>query len=249
MALGSKHATAALLGALALGLVALAGCGSAGTTLEGAPAYTVTASGTGTSQAVPDTAEMSFGVTTMSSNAKSALDDAAKIAEQIAAAVKKQGIADEDIQTRDVSVYPQSTDQNGKQVITGYQASLSVQVKVRDIAKLGEVISAANDAGANTISGPSFTIADPAPARAEAIDEAVADARTSAEAMAKAAGKSVGEVLSISLSDVGMVGPMYRSADTAEAAKSVPIEPGQLDITANVVVVFELESPRSSTRP
>ena len=112
---------------------------------------------------------------------------------------------------------------------------------MRDIAKLGEVISAANDAGANTISGPSFTIADPAPARAEAIDEAVADARTSAEAMAKAAGKSVGEVLSISSSDVGMVGPMYRSADTAEAAKSVPIEPGQLDITANVVVVFELK--------
>ena len=182
---------------------------------------------------------MSFGVATTSSNAKTALDDAAKIAEQIAAAVKKQGIADEDIQTRDVSVYPQSTDQNGKQVITGYQASLSVQVKVRDIAKLGEVISAANAAGANAGSGPSFTIADPASVRAKALDEAVADARKSAEAMAKAAGKSVGEVLSISSSDAGsVVGPMY---DTAGAAKSVSIEPGQLDITATVVVVFELK--------
>ena len=207
MAFGNRYATAALLAALALALVALAGCGERhpGTSSTGAAANTVTASGTGTTQAAPDTAEMSFGVTTMSSNAKSALDDAAKIAEQITAAVKKQGIAAEDIQTRDVSVYPQTTDQNGKQVITGYQASLSVQVKVRDIAKLGEVISAANDAGANTISGPSFTIADPAPVRAEAIDEAVADARKSAEAMAKAAGKSVGEVLSISSSDAGPV--------------------------------------------
>ena len=60
--------------------------------------------------------------------------------------------------------------------------------------------------------------------------------------MAEAAGKSVGEVLSMSSSDVGMVsGAMYSQADMAGAAKAVPIEPGQLDITANVVVVFELE--------
>ena len=216
--------------------------GRPATTTAGAAANTVTASGAGTTQAVPDTAEMSFGVTTMSPNAKSALDEASKGAEQIASALKKQGIADEDIQTQDVSVYPQTVDQNGKQVITGYQASLNVRVKVRDISKLGEIISAANAAGANDISGPTFTIDDPAPARAKAIDEAVADARKSAEAMAKAAGKSVGEVLSMSSSDVGSVpGPMYGASDVAGAAKSVPIEPGQLDITANVVVVFELK--------
>ena len=244
MALRNRYATAALLAALALALVVLAGCGTAGTTTAAGATTTntVTASGAGTAQAAPDTAEMSFGVTTMSANAKSALDEASKVAEQIASAVKKQGVADEDIQTQDVSVYPQTVDQDGKQVITGYQASLSVRVKVRDIAKLGEVISAANAAGANNISGPTFTIDDPAPARAEAIDEAVADARKSAEAMAEAAGKSVGEVLSMSSSDVGMVsGPMYSEADMAGAAKDVPIEPGQLDISASVVVVFELK--------
>ena len=202
----------------------------------------MTASGTGTTQAVPDTAEMSFGVTTTSPNAKAALDEASKGAEQIASAVKKQGIAAEDIQTQNVSVYPQTVDQNGKQVITGYQASLNVTVKVRDISKLGEVISAANAAGANDISGPTFTVGDPAPARAKAIEAAVADARKSGEAMAKAAGKSVGAVLSMSSSDVGMVpGPLYGAAGMAGAVKSVPIEPGQLDITANVVVVFELK--------
>ncbi len=242
MTLRNRYATAALLTALALALVALAGCGEASNTPAGAAANTVTASGAGTTQAVPDTAEMSFGVTTMSSNAKSALDEASKSAEQIASAVKKQGIAGEDIQTQDVSVYPQTVDQDGKQVISGYQASLSVQVKVRDISKLGEVISAANAAGANDISGPTFTIDDPAPARAKAIDEAVADARKSAEAMATAAGKSVGEVLSMSSSDVGLVaGPMYGTSDMAGAAREVPIEPGQLDITASVVVVFELK--------
>jgi uncharacterized protein YggE len=243
MALRNRYAVAALLAALSLVLAVLAGCGTAGTTATagGDVATTVTASGAGTAQAVPDTAEMYFGVSTTSPNAKSALDEAAKVAEQIAAAVKEQGVAGEDIQTQDVSVYPQTVDQDGKQIITGYQASLSVRVKVRDIATLGEVISAANAAGANTISGPSFTVADPAPARAEAIDEAVADARKSAEAMAAAAGKSVGEVLSMSSSDVGMPGPMYRAAGMDAAAESVPIEPGQLDISASVVVVFELE--------
>ena len=243
MTLRNRHASVALLAALALALVALAGCGdTTNTTTSGAAANTVTASGAGTTQAVPDTAEMSFGVTTMSPNAKSALDDASKSAEQIAAAVKKLGIADKDIQTQDVSLYPQTVDQDGKQVITGYQASLSVRVKVRDIAKLGEIISAANAAGANAISGPTFFVDDPAPARAEAIDEAVADSRKSAEAMAKAAGKSVGAVLSMSSSDVGLVpGPMYSTSDMAGAAKDVPIEPGQLDISANVVVVFELK--------
>ncbi len=241
MALRNKYATAALLVAVALVLVALLGFTKGTSTPAAAAVNTVTASGTGTTQGAPDTAEMSFGVTTTSANAKSALDQASKIAERIAAAVKKQGIAAEDIQTTDVSVYPQTVDQSGKQVITGYQASLSVQVKVRDIAKLGEVISAATAAGANNVSGPMFTIADPAPLRAKAIDAAVADARKSAEAMAQAAGKSVGEVLSISSSDVSPVpGPMYGASDAAGAAK-VPIETGQLDVTANVVVVFELK--------
>jgi uncharacterized protein len=244
MELRTGYASASLLAALALALVALAGCGQIGTSSSGGTATaanTVTASGAGTAQALPDTAEMSFGVTTTSPNAKSALDEASQGAEKIASAVKKQGVVGEDVQTQDVSVYPQTVDQNGKQVITGYQASLSVRVKVRDIAKLGEIISAANAAGANDISGPTFTVADPAPARAKAIDQAVADARRSAEAMAKAAGKSVGTVLSMSSSDAGSTPVAYGAADAAGAARSVPIEPGKLDITANVVVVFELK--------
>jgi hypothetical protein len=240
MTLRHRYVTVALLAALSLALVALAGCGQAATTTAGtgATTNTVTASGAGTAQAVPDTAEMSFGVTTLSDNAKSALDDASTVAEQIAAALKKQGIDEKDIQTQDVSVYPQTVDQDGKQVITGYQASLRVSAKVRDIAKLGQIISAANAAGANEIGGPVFTIDDPAPARAEAIDEAVADARKTAEAMAEAAGKSVGDVLSMSSSDAGSFPMAY---GVAEAAGDVPIEPGQLDISANVVVVFALE--------
>jgi len=243
MASRGHGATAATAALLVLALISLSGCSTKVITAPaGSAANTVTAAGTGTAQATPDTAQMSFGVSTSSASAKTSLDDASKTAEQITAAVKKTGVSAKDIQTRGVSVYPQMADQGGKQVVTGYQASLSVQVKVRDIGKLGDIISTANAAGANNISGPTFTIADPTPYRAEAIDAAVADARKSAEAMAKAAGKSVGAVLSISSTDVSSVGPqpVYDSM-AAGAAKSVPIETGQLDVTANVTVIFELK--------
>lgn len=236
----------ALVAALALGLAAgaLGGCTkvvTTPTTPAGAAANTVAASGTGTAQATPDTAEMNFGVMVASDNPKKALNDASTAAEKIAAALKKAGVDDKDIQTRDVSVYPETSYKGGRDVVTGYRATLSVQAKIRDIGTLGDVINAGNNAGANSINGPTFTVADPAPTRAKAIEKAVADARKSAEAMAKAGGKSVGAVLSMSSSDVAAQ-PMPYAADALGARmKSVPIQPGQLDVTSNVTVVFELK--------
>jgi uncharacterized protein len=228
---------------LALGTVLLlAGCTtriitSGGTT----PLNTVTASGTGETVAAPDLAEMYFGVTVRADSATKALNDASATAERIASAVKGEGIADEDIQTANVSVYPLQFRQGDEVVITGYQASVQVRVKIRDIEKIGSVITAANTAGANEISGPSFMLSDDSVVRNEAITLAIADARNRAEVMADAVGKDLGTVISVSES--GLVVPIYTQAlshDTAESAK-VAIEPGQLDITANVTVVFELK--------
>ena len=238
----------ALLAALALAVLLVAGSALSGCTTKvvtasnAQPTNTVTSSGSGKVQAVPDEAVMAFGVTAQDANAKKALDEASAAAKKITAALKKEGIASEDIQTSNVSVYPQQTDQSGKVVITGYQATISVNAKVKDIGNLGDIITAANDAGADTISGPSFTISEDSTYRAEAIDKAVADARKSAEAMAKAAGKSVGDVLSMSSANVSVPLPMGGTAYAADAARAaVPIEPGQVEVTADVTVVFELK--------
>lgn len=203
---------------------------------------TVTAQGNGKAYAAPDEAMMSFGVMRTSSDANKALSNASKAAEKITAAVKRAGVDKKDIQTSNVSVYPQQRESGGKLVITGYEASIQVSVKIRKIGDLGDIIGAANEAGADNISGPSFTISEDSPYRDEAITEAVADAREAAEAMAKAAKKQVGEVLSISTANVNV--PIYQR-DMAYAAKaealSVPIETGQLEVTADVTVVFELK--------
>jgi len=229
---------------LLVAAVALAGCGTTVVQVpEGQNLGTVTASGSGTASATPDQAEMSFGVTTQDKDAKKALSDASKVAEQISTAVQQAGVDKKDIQTQNVSVFPTYDGNPPSMEITGYQANLSVSVVVRDLADLSDVISAATNAGASNISGPSFSVEDDTAYRQTAIDEAVADARKNAEAMAKAAGKTVGEVLRISATDTG-VQPFPMAAaevNTKDAAINVPIEPGQLDISASVTVVFELK--------
>jgi uncharacterized protein len=201
---------------------------------------TVTSGGSGTVSATPDQAIMSFGVSAQNANAKTALDTVSSEAAKVTAAVKGAGVADKDIQTANVSVYPQY-DSSGKKV-TGYQASLSVQVTVRDLGSLSKVIDAASSAGSDSISGPTFSISEDSAYQDQATAKAVDDARRSAEAMAKAAGKQLGGVVSITSSNASPVVPLFSGhalAPTAGAA-SVPVQPGQLDITSNVTVVFEL---------
>lgn len=224
-----------------VGVVGVSGCTTKVVTSgEAGTLNTVTASGNGIASATPDQAEMTFGATAQDKDAKAALDAVSATAQKIGAAIKGAGVDEKDIQTQNVSVYPiMSPDSNQ---ITGYQASLSVSAKVRDLATLSEVIAAASGAGSDSINGPTFGVADDTAYREDAIGKAVDDARVSAQAMAKAAGKSVGEVVQISASDAS-IGPVRMASEDSAAgvAANVPIEPGQLDVNASVTVVFELK--------
>ena len=239
-----RFASSLVLVAAVVAVIALTGCSGqqpTGSTV-GTP-NTVTASGSGTIQAAPDEATMSFGISKNGSDPKALLNETSKAAAKIVAALKKAGVAEKDIQTQNVSLYPQSNYTNGKTVISGYDASINVTVKVRDLTTLGKVINAGNDAGANTMNGPSFGLGEDSPQTAAAIEKAVADARRNAEAMAKAADKSVGKVLTMTDSGVTPVQPYPMAfADSAAGMKraDVPINPGQLDVNSSVIVTFEL---------
>lgn len=230
--------------ALALALLALVGCQTKVVTSPSGVLNTVTAQGEGKTAAAPDEAQMTFGATVTGTDAKKTLNAATKASDAIVAALKKAGIDAKDLQTAGVSLYPQQDYREGKApTITGYQASVQIQVTIKDIAKVGDIINAASDAGATDIGGPNFTLSEDSAARAKAIEQAVADARKRADVMAKAAGKSLGEVISIS--EAGVSVPIVygeRALGAADAAAQVAkIEPGTLDIMANVTVVFELK--------
>ena len=239
----------AALAASATLVLALAGCGTRVVTVpsgdEGVqPLGTVTIRGTGEVATAPDQAEMSFGVETQDEDAREALEAAARVAEDIVDAVKDEGVDDEDVQTTNVSLRPEMDYREGRAPrIVGYRASIRVAVTVTDIESVGDVIGAATDAGSNSLSGPTFTLSDDSPERTAALERAVENARARAEAAAEAAGKSLGDVLSLAEQGVEAPPIAYRveAAVAADEAFSVPIEPGQVDLSASVTVVFELK--------
>lgn len=227
---------------LVVALLALGGCTTKVVTSESAqPLNTVTAAGTGKTSAAPDEAEMYFGIVVRDAKADQALKKASAEADKIISAVKKAGVDNKDVQTQNLSVYPEYRNgETTKLEIIGYTANVSVRAKIRDIDKVGDVIAAATDAGANEISGPNFMLSDEAPARDEAIEKAIEDARRRAEVMAKAVGKRLGEVVSVS--EQGVSVPIYYARSEADFAAAKPvIEPGTLDVSASVTVVFELK--------
>jgi hypothetical protein len=205
---------------------------------------TVTVSGSGKVYLTPDIAYITIGVHTEGDNAAEAVASNNAQAQKVIDALKAEGIADKDIQTTNFSIYPQQEyDTEGKP--TGkvkYIVDNSVFVTVRDIDKVGDVLDAAVTAGANSISGIQFDVADKTAALSEARKAAVEDANVKAEELASAAGVTLGEVQTISEYTSGGPQPMYdmRAAAPMAEAASVPVQAGQMLLTVEVTLVYEI---------
>jgi uncharacterized protein YggE len=227
-----------LLGAAAL--FALTGCGST-TSGSGSAPDTVTAVGSGTGSATPDTAQVSMGVTVNAKTSTEAQGAASTKSAAIIAAVKAAGIADADIQTGQISLNPQYG--NTGSTVTGYQAFQSIDIKTKSVDKVSAAVTAATNAGATNVSGPTFTLTDTGSAGTDAISKAMADAKARADAMAKAAGRTLGRVISVTEGTAGAVVPVYDTAlaGSAKSSVPVPVQPGQVDTQVQLTVVFALQ--------
>ncbi len=199
---------------------------------------------TGKTTRVPDVATIRAGVVTQAPTAAVALSDNAARVTRVLAALKAAGVADRDIQTANISLQPQYRyAQNEAPVITGYQASNTVSVRFRDIARSGRILDVLVKEGANQIDGPTLSLDRPDAAEDEARVDAMAKARARAELYAKAAGLSVSRI--VSLSETGGYAPpppmpvmmMARGADAAESK----IAAGEQDVAITVNVRFLLK--------
>jgi len=241
-----KYALLAVAGALvlAIGVPALAGSnGSRAGSTPTDPAtagsdHTILSSGSAVVTARPDEAIISLGVQTQEQTATEALRGNASKMTAVISAIVDSGIERSDISTDSVSLSPQ-TNNDGTTVI-GYIAQNSVTVTVRDLAKAGPVIDAANSAGANIVNGISFQLSAQNPALTAALTSAVKDARSRAEAMAAGAGATVGDAISIT--DQTAPQPVPYAMDRAMAAgAATPIEPGAISTTVTVTAVWALQ--------
>jgi uncharacterized protein len=230
----NRFRTILLVGGVLLVAAAIAGVaqprlGRSATPTTGS---TITVTGDGTVDATPDQASFDFGVTTNGTTAADALNRNSSQAQAIIDALKNAGIDSSDIQTTQVSLWPQTSNDGNR--ITGYQASNSVEVNAA-VGKAGSLVDAAVAAGANNVDGPNLDTADKSSLYAQALKQAVGAAKVKAQAIADAAGLTLGSVVKVQ--EGGNSEPMPVFAQ-AKAAGSVPIEAGTQQIHASVTVTY-----------
>ncbi|KIC16126.1 SIMPL domain-containing protein [Leisingera sp. ANG-DT] len=206
----------------------------------------ITVTGESKLQMAPELATITLGVTEEAEEAAAAMSAVAEGMQSVITRLKDAGIAAEDMQTQQIAMHPvwsqdRSYDSGGRRGITGFEASNTLMVRVRDLSELGPVLDAVLTAGANRFQGLSFGVNDPSAAADQIRGEAVKDAIRKAEHLAEAAGMELGPVRSISEHGGGGGRPMM----TMEMARSdaMPIEAGELTFTHNVSVVFDMLVP------
>ena len=201
--------------------------------------------GTGEASARPDVAVISAGSVVQADTASAALAENTRAMNAVLEQLRAAGLAQEDIQTAQFAVTPlydtrppdpQRTEPPG---IVGYQVSNQVMARVRDIDGLGVILDALVGAGANSIDGPYFDVADPKQVLGEARDAAVADALAKARRYATAAGVQLGAILAIE--EGGAYAPPRPMMRAEAMAASVPIAPGQTGLSASVIMTFAIE--------
>ena len=211
---------------------------------------TITVVGEGTVALQPDVAQAQIGVDVAGDTAKQASAEAAKIMEAVLAALKAQGIATKDIQTSNYSIYADRpadplTGRPGEQVT--YRVNNGVSVTIRDLAKIGAVLDAVIDAGANNIYGVTFSVSDPDKVMAEARRKAAEDARARAEELAALHDVALGEVVSVSEVIGGsMPVPIRESVNAVMGfggGGGNAIQPGEMKMTTQLQVIYEIAGP------
>ncbi len=236
-----------LLIAVFLGLAALAVACTTNENVKVQPsgqAQGISVSGTGQASGAPDLALLDLGVSTEGKTVKEARDAAATAMNAVNSAVKGDGVAEKDVQTQQFSIEPEYQYPDGKQELIGFRVTNIVEVKVRNLDSTGQIIDDAAKAGGDVVQvqGLTFTIENPETLRAQARQEAVADARARAEGLAELAGVKLGKPISVS-ETTGTPPTAFRNAmpGAAGAEMATPIQPGELEVSVTVDILYALE--------
>ncbi|MGI9486823.1 MAG: SIMPL domain-containing protein [Geminicoccaceae bacterium] len=199
----------------------------------------ITVTGRAEAQAVPDIATMSIGVETEAKTPGEALTENAERMTAVMSRLENAGIAKKDMRTSQLGIWPVFAEHPQPEKTVGYRASNQLTVTIRDIDRLGSILDKAVADGANSVNGPTFSIADPEPLLIAAREAAVRDAIAKAERYASAADVELGPVISID--EAGGGGPVFARQMRAESMDAFsPIAPGETTIAASVTMTFAI---------
>ncbi|MEK7144739.1 MAG: SIMPL domain-containing protein, partial [Patescibacteria group bacterium] len=215
---------------------------------------TITVQGTGQATLPPDVVRVSFTVQHTAATVAAAQEETVKQANEALAFVKEQGVAEKDIKTLSYNISPQYSYPNpcvsgmicptysGTPKITGYQVSESIQVTMRDLTKVGEMLGGLGKLGVQNVNGPDFALDDSTAgydaARADAIDKA----KMQATRLANQLGVRLGKIVNFSESSGGYAYPMmYGLGGAAESKSATPDVPaGENTYNASVSITYEI---------
>jgi uncharacterized protein YggE len=242
----SKLFLVVLLAAFAVLAVACAPNTAQSVTGTAIDSSAITVVGQGEAFGEPDQANVQVGVEIFAETVEEAMNENQAILDKVMAALEEQGIAPEDIQTSNYNLWAeQNYGDNGFEGISGYRVSNQVNVTVRDINVLSDVLAAVTGAGANSINGVYFSVADPAALEAEARAAAMEDAKARAGELAGLAGLELGDAKVVSeVIGEPPISPLGAGGGYAveQAAVSKPgISPGQLSFQVQVQVTFNAQ--------
>jgi uncharacterized protein YggE len=208
-------------------------------------AQSIEVSAEGVAEAAADLALLDFGVVTQAETAAAASRENAKRMQAVLDAVRKAAGENARLSTGAYSVRPvYATSRDGAPPrVTGYQVSNVVHLRTTTLARVSDAIDAAIAAGSNQVQRLAFGLASDDAPRREALGKAVATAQDKAQTIAAALGVKLGPVYSVVEQDTGRVQPLLRQAAAFAAAPEsapTPVEPGQLEVRARVMLTYEI---------
>ncbi len=198
---------------------------------------------TGKAYIVPDIAMVSLGLYTEGDTSTEVVAENNKKMTAIIAVIKELGIDEKDIKTTSYYLSPRYnyTDARGS-FEDGFTLDQTIEVKIRDLNKVGDVVSKAAEAGANITDNVYFTVEDSEKAKTEARTEALKNVKEKAEMIAQQAGLRLGKVLSYyEYSDEDGKSGVYYDEAVTEESYSAPISPGQQEINLTVTLSYRLK--------
>ena len=205
---------------------------------------TITVNADGKVTVTPDTAKVSISVVTDGKTADEVQKRNTESMNKVIEYVKGLGVEAKDIKTTYYNLYPRYDYVNGRQEAAGFSVSQSAEIKVRDLKKVGEIVTGTVARGANQVQGVDFFVDDPEKFKAEARKTAFDKAEVKAKEMAKLTGVRLGKVVTFSESYNGQPPIYYEKAYGIGAGMGgggVPdIQSGSQEVTVSVSVVFEI---------
>lgn len=203
---------------------------------------TISISGEGKVLAKPDIGQVDLTVLSDAKTVAAAQKDNTEKMNKITQAMEDLGIAEADLKTVNYSIYPRYQYVRGKSEIIGYEVSQTLQVKIRNLDKVGEILEKAAALGANQISSLTFTFDDPEKLKSEARQKAIADAKQKAEDLVKTLGVKLGRLANFSESIIGEPMPIYarEGLGVGGGGAAPEIQPGQNEVQVNVNLVYEI---------